>query len=163
MSEFDEVPEGSRDADVDGVWRDEWKRAGEPGELYWDPIQGKMRRKRGRRKRIRRGPYSLEEKNMIGAFQWLLSSVRRMDGELSQYTCIDITTLIVALRRVCEQYSYENTGSDVSSLSRHCVLEAVGFEISLGDVGSLGAEDKDIWEDLRLWVMVWLTRFALAG
>jgi hypothetical protein len=112
-------------------------------EYYKDAISGTVRRYRGRRKRVKRGPYSLEEKNMIAAFDDLLASQRRMDGELAQYTCRDITVLLTRLRIECERYSYENTGRDISDVDPHVVIESIDMEIVDAP------DDTDIWEGMQ--------------
>ena len=54
--------------------------AEESVEYYTDMVKGEVRRRRGKRKRPSRGPYSVEEHNMIRAFDNLLA--RRTDRRL---------------------------------------------------------------------------------
>lgn len=97
-------------------------------EMYLDAVSGRMRRRRGPNRRIKRGPYSREEDAMIKAFDLALSAERRMHGELAQSTCVDLTVLLVAWREVVERYSYENV-PDVSGVSPHVVFEEMDMDV----------------------------------
>jgi hypothetical protein len=82
---------------------------------------------------------------MIEAFDDLLSTQRRMEGELAQATCADVTVFLTALRLECEKYVYENY-PDVSGLDPHVVIAALDLPVP-GAVSSDDAE-SDIYEDL---------------
>jgi hypothetical protein len=113
------------------------------GETYMDVVQGRVRKKRGPRTNLRRGPYSREEARMIDAFDKLLAAERKMHGEIAQPTCVDITVLLVQLRAACEEYSYERY-RDVSGLDPHVVFDAAQLDVP-ADAG----DDLDVG-DLRL-------------
>lgn len=115
----------------------------EAGEMYVDAITGLPRRKRGHRRSVRRGPYSLEEKQMIHAWGRLLVAERAMDGELAQYTCRDLTVLFTRLKKLCEQYSWENY-PDVSGIDPHVIVNALDLEAA----EPLPEPDVDIYRGL---------------
>lgn len=117
----------------------------EESELYFDPIQKRMRPRRGHKSRVKRGPYSAEEEGMITGFDNLLSAQRRMHGRLAQWTCIDITRILARLEVICERYSYESTGSDVTGINPHIVMEEIDWQ-PYDAVDP--PEDLDIYKDL---------------
>lgn len=79
----------------------------EPGEFYTDTISGQRRRKRGKRK-VRMGPYSLAEKNMVRAFQYAMAALHHMDGELAELVARRYTAQFVLDKATFERYSYNN-------------------------------------------------------
>lgn len=115
----------------------------EAGEFYTHAISGERKRRRGPRRRNPRGPYSLEEKNVIKAFDDWLSAERHMDGELAQATCKDMTVLLVLSRKACERYSYASC-PDISGLDPHVIRDEV-----LGGAVVQEKEDVDVYEALR--------------
>lgn len=78
------------------------------GEMYWDKVQGRMRRRRGSRKRSH-GPMSTDEKNMSRAFQgMLIREMHYMDGEMADAVARRFTVQFAATRAVLRKYSFNN-------------------------------------------------------
>lgn len=119
----------------------------EDGEMYLDPIKGEMRPRRGKRKKPRRGPYSVEEKAMIEAWRRVVVAERLMDGELAQQTCADLTVLLVRLRMIMERYSWEATGSELDGVDRHVVAKELDAFIETPPVIE---QDVDVYRDLNI-------------
>ena len=113
--------------------------------MYFDVVKKEMRPRRGKRKIIRHGPYSVEEKQAIEEWRKLLSAGRRMDGELAQHAYRDITLILVRIRVVMERYSFENTGSNVRGIDPHVILDELDFEI----VQAPAEPDEDVYKHLQ--------------
>jgi hypothetical protein len=130
--------EDEQSVNGDGGARDD-----EPGEMYFDVVKREMRARRGKRKKPRRGPYSVEEKAMMEAFRRLVVAERLMDGELAQYTCADLTVFLIRAKTVMERYSWEAIGPDLNGIDRHVVaLELDAMPYGASD------EDVDVYEEI---------------
>lgn len=121
---------------------DEYVRDDNDGEAYLDVVSGVMRRRRGARRSKSRGPYSLEEKQLIYAWGKLLTAERGMDGELAQVTCRDLVVLFTRLTMLCDKYSYKNC-SDMRGVDPHVIMNEM--EIAMAEPVE---EDVDVYRDL---------------
>lgn len=112
-------------------------------EMYWDPVNVKMRARKGRRRR-RKGPNSLEEENLNKAFYAIKQSERRMNGELAQIACREMTVYLVQLKQVCDRFSFdaiENVTVEDVEMLREELRDVTGMygqdggdEFDLGDL-----------------------------
>jgi hypothetical protein len=89
------------------------------GEEYWDPVQKRMRRRRGHGK-PKRGPWSVAEIGCSRQFKYFIASMHYMHPELADTTAGDMTVLLARAQVICERYPYADF-PDVTGLDLHIV------------------------------------------
>lgn len=110
------------------------------GESYLDVVSGRVRKRRGSRKRGH-GPMSDAEYQMSRAFQGLLRELHWMHGSLADKVCREFTAWFVTSRQALSRYSYgdvpEPTLEDWEALRDELTLPTevtVTQDFDLGDL-----------------------------
>jgi hypothetical protein len=76
--------------------------------MYRDVVKGRDRPRKGARKVSGRGSYSGAEKRMKEAFSLMVNvEIHRLDGELSDLICAEMTAWFTLARQILRRYSYQ--------------------------------------------------------
>jgi hypothetical protein len=135
------MAEDEQSVNGDGPGRDD-----EPGEMYFNKAKGEMRRRRGHKKGIRRGPYSVEECEAIAAFDKWLVSERKMHGYMGQPSSRDVAVFLARATAINEEYSYENCPDPIGDgIDPHIVAKRLDAYIA-----ALPETGGDVFENVEM-------------